>query len=584
MAARTRWRTATSWLWVVSAAALGAAAKPAQQVPDGVAAKQLLLGGVVAVADGAGGPALQPGQLLVTCRQHARGDQHGAQVPERPAVGELVEGGVGERACPGPELTQDGSAGVLAVLAEPAQHGGGLVGADQVAIEGLQLRADLAGMVCEQLPEPLVHNAAVAWTGPVQPGGLTAARAGAPKRGIRPGADGAARLGAGAATHRLDLAAANTSSPALLAGLAPRLVGRRGDPARRLAAADRARHRLHRPTRRAQRPSGVRTLTGRRCAQPTQVSWLAGSVIRQYGHNGRPCSSRMAASRTTPHREQGSALDLATQLRHSRTPSRGLTSVIIRRQCGQGGRTTLVAPPSQSLSISRSTEGPAPQRRAGEQFGPVLQRPRELIALPGLGHRRVHRSDDDCGRQGRIDRRDDLHHDAHRVVAVVGRTPRASGLPMPVATVHPPGLPAARARLTPRAADTAVPVLAATLQGAQRLAALGADRRGDRRGARLAQRDQQITHDPRCRGAALREDRRGSASSVRRAAARVISTGAAAPVRQPGSNHHLRSRTSGGAHEDHPSHQRAPSAWFWSVPWARLERATYCLGGSCSIR
>jgi hypothetical protein len=30
--------------------------------------------------------------------------------------------------------------------------------------------------------------------------------------------------------------------------------------------------------------------------------------------------------------------------------------------------------------------------------------------------------------------------------------------------------------------------------------------------------------------------------------------------------------------------RRGSSAWFWSVPWARLERATYCLGGSCSIR
>ena len=39
--------------------------------------------------------------------------------------------------------------------------------------------------------------------------------------------------------------------------------------------------------------------------QPMQGSWLAGSVIRQDGHNGRPWVSRVAASRTVPHGEQG---------------------------------------------------------------------------------------------------------------------------------------------------------------------------------------------------------------------------------------------------------------------------------------
>jgi hypothetical protein len=36
-------------------------------------------------------------------------------------------------------------------------------------------------------------------------------------------------------------------------------------------------------------PADVRVLTGRRRPQSTQVSWLPGSVIRQCGHNGRPC-------------------------------------------------------------------------------------------------------------------------------------------------------------------------------------------------------------------------------------------------------------------------------------------------------
>ncbi|MGH3610808.1 MAG: hypothetical protein ACRDRD_22370, partial [Pseudonocardiaceae bacterium] len=78
----------------------------------------------------------------------------------------------------------------------------------------------------------------------------------------------------------------------------------------------------------------------------------------------------MAASQTLPQPAQGSARDLATQLRQSRTPPRGLTSGITRPQCGQGGRTMLVAPASQSLSISRSTDGtvawaPAPVSSSG---------------------------------------------------------------------------------------------------------------------------------------------------------------------------------------------------------------------------
>jgi hypothetical protein len=104
-------------------------------------------------------------------------------------------------------------------------------------------------------------------------------------------------------------------------------------------------------------PSGVRAATGRRRSQPAQVSWLTGSVIRQCGHSGRPSPSRVAGSPTVPHREHGSARDLATQLRHSRIPSRGLTSGITRPQRGQGGRTMPSAPASQSRSTSRSTDG-----------------------------------------------------------------------------------------------------------------------------------------------------------------------------------------------------------------------------------
>ena len=101
---------------------------------------------------------------------------------------------------------------------------------------------------------------------------------------------------AGAAADRPGLTAAGAPDPALLAGAAPGLAGRLGDHAGRVLPADRAGQRSSRArsSRTAARP-GARTLTGRRRPQPAQVSWLAGSVIRQCGHSGWPCSSRAAA-------------------------------------------------------------------------------------------------------------------------------------------------------------------------------------------------------------------------------------------------------------------------------------------------
>ena len=70
-------------------------------------------------------------------------------------------------------------------------------------------------------------------------------------------------------------------------------------------------------------PSSVRTLTDRRRWHSTQTSWLIGSTIRQAGHRGRPCSSRVAASRIAPQRAHGWARDLAVQLRHNHFPPIG---------------------------------------------------------------------------------------------------------------------------------------------------------------------------------------------------------------------------------------------------------------------
>jgi len=77
-------------------------------------------------------------------------------------------------------------------------------------------------------------------------------------------------------------------------------------------------------------PSPVRTATGRRRPQARHDSWLAGSTVKQWGHKARPCSSRVAASRTAPHREHGWARDLAVQLRQSHCPSIGLCKWMTR--------------------------------------------------------------------------------------------------------------------------------------------------------------------------------------------------------------------------------------------------------------
>ena len=89
-----------------------------------------------------GDPAFQPGQVLIAWRQRPGGDQDRAQVPQRLAVGQLVEGGVGERPLAGAELAQDRRGALL--LSQPAQHGGRAFVAGQVVMQCLQARPDRA--------------------------------------------------------------------------------------------------------------------------------------------------------------------------------------------------------------------------------------------------------------------------------------------------------------------------------------------------------------------------------------------------------------------------------------------------------
>jgi hypothetical protein len=126
-------------------------------------------------------------------------------------------------------------------------------------------------------------------------------------------------------------------------------------------------------------PPSVRTLTGRRRRHSTQISWLIGSRIRQEPQMGSPCSSRVAGSRAAPQRAHDWARNLAVQLRHNHFPPIGRCSRITRAQPGQGGRTIVRDPASQSTSINRSTGGtdacaPAPVSRSGRSCNAQARR------------------------------------------------------------------------------------------------------------------------------------------------------------------------------------------------------------------
>src|SRR5450759_482761 len=96
-------------------------AKPPQHMPDGVAVQQLLLVGVGSGGDRLADPALQPDQMLVPGGQCPDGDQNGAQVLDRFACGQLIQGAVGDFRA-GVEVLQNRRGGASV---EPGRHGGG---------------------------------------------------------------------------------------------------------------------------------------------------------------------------------------------------------------------------------------------------------------------------------------------------------------------------------------------------------------------------------------------------------------------------------------------------------------------------
>src|SRR5262249_54711420 len=209
-----------------------------QHGAEGVTVQLLPLPGVAAFGEGVFGPAFEAGQVFITGRECAGGDQDGAQVPGRLADWELIEGGVADCPLAGAEFAEDaGGRG----LVQPCQHEVGPFAAGQGVVQAAQFGADVTAAAGRQDPEALRRVAAGAGGGAERR--VPAGRAAFPEGRVGGGADRAQRGGEGAAADQLDLAAARALCPPFLAGLAPRAAGGLGDLAGRAAAADRAGHR-----------------------------------------------------------------------------------------------------------------------------------------------------------------------------------------------------------------------------------------------------------------------------------------------------------------------------------------------------
>src|ERR1035437_9091274 len=155
------------------------------------------------------------------------------------------------------------------------------------------------------------------------------------------------------------------------------------------------------------------------------------------------------------------------------------------------------APARTSPSISRSTAGtgaraPAPVSSSGSSCSAHARRWR--CPVRGAAARTALVIDSDP-RSGSISATM-----PSRVLVGFGPARDAVRALLTVADTNRPELPAVGARLGFGTACPAVPVLPATLQGSQRLAAVGAYGCRDVARACVAQRDEQVPDHGRCRG------------------------------------------------------------------------------------
>ena len=364
-----------------------------------------------------------------------------------------------------------------------------------------------AGVAAQELIEALPQGATCAPARAVL-GPLAASWAGVPeRRGAEAGP--AERAGGRPAANRPDAAAAGAACAPLLAGVAPRLAGDLGDLGGSQARADRADHRLRRPAGRAERTAGCPDADD---APPGAAGtrFQVGGVGDQAVGTQRPsvlvAGSRLPddpAARACYGAGPGHAV--AAEPHPVARPGQGNDPPAVRA----GGADDPLRP-----GVGQGADQPQYRRdrcsRAGpgEQPGVILQCPRQPAELPGPGRGGAGRGAHGRGADAGIYRGDNLEQDLHRVEVVIVPAARTARPSLAVADADRPAESAACAWFRFRAADPAVPVLAAALQGAQLLAAPGADWRRDDHGTGLAQRDQQIPGHARRRGAPVGEQRR----------------------------------------------------------------------------
>lgn len=431
-----------------------------QHVPKGVPAQQVLFIGVCSLGYGGVDPLFKPDHVFVARGQDSRGDEDAAQVFDGLAGGQLVE-------C----LVCDGASG------EPAQHlwrGASVEPSAQRSwplcrgqhpVEDFPVSGDGAGVVGEQFVEAPRDGAASAPPA-VEPSGLGAAGATAPGV-VGPGAQRAQWLVDCSAAQRSDLAATSVADPPLLAREAPGLAGGPGDYARRGPPADRAPHDGVRYALAAQR-----SVVGADGDRSTSTAHDAGFAVGGIGDQAVGAQrspvlvpGRGLADRPAPAARLGAGLGGAVAAQPLPIDS----PVQVNDSTAAGaGRADYRGASGLAQRVDEAQDRPCRccGAGAGEQLGRVLQRPGKLMTVPGPGGGQPHRCGGDVGRQGRVGGGDHVDRELKRVTFAVWRTRHAAWVSVAVPRVNWPDSSALAARFADRAADSAVPVVAAALQRA----------------------------------------------------------------------------------------------------------------------
>lgn len=144
---------------------------------------------------------------------------------------------------------------------------------------------------------------------------------------------------------------------------------------------------------------------------------------------------------------------------------------------------------------------------SGQQTRVLLQSPDHSLPIGWtLGCRPAESFGDHVAISVRSEREDHLVDDRDRIPVIMVGTHLAARQAPAVPEADAPDVAAGGALGGLLPTDRAVPVLALALEGSQLLAALDADRRSNRRGADLAELDEQIADGPGRRRPAVSQD------------------------------------------------------------------------------